>query len=166
MSESVRVRQLNLPHTKTFLAFSLGKEEYGIPLSAVKEVVALTQITRVPHAPGHFLGIMNLRGQVVSVFDMRLKFGIQAENGEDTAVIVCDYAPLMFGMVVNSVNRVLSLADDEIQDRPEMAGRHKSEHIIGVAKKEDHFVLLLDVAKALNIEDHLAISSTDLRSLK
>lgn len=139
-----------------YLAFSIANEEFAIPLLVVKEVVALPETTRVPHTPTHFLGIMNLRGQVISIFDMRIKFNMKVENGPETAVIICDFGQLCFGVVVNSVDSVLTLSADEIKAKPDIDGRHNSEYITGIFNVAGRLILLLDIAKALNVEDRLA----------
>jgi purine-binding chemotaxis protein CheW len=84
-----------------YLSFSLGTEEYAIPLLAVKEVIAMPEFTSVPYTPSHFLGIMNLRGQVISVMDLRKKLGIKPGSTAETAVIICDLSPLCIGVVVD-----------------------------------------------------------------
>jgi purine-binding chemotaxis protein CheW len=157
MNEDTPTKKMNRSDTKRFLAFSLGFEEYAIPLLSVKEVVAFPKATPVPHTPPYFLGIMNLRGQVISIFDLRLKLGLKAENGIETAVIICDFAPLCFGVVVNSIDSVLSLEDKEIKEKPEIDSRQNSEYITGVTNASDRLILILDIAKVLNIEDRLAL---------
>jgi len=83
-----------------YLAFSLGKEQYAIPLLQVKEVIGQTETTPMPYAPAHFKGIMNLRGQVISVIDLRLKFKMEAKESEgQTAIIILDLSPLSLGVV-------------------------------------------------------------------
>ena len=140
-----------------YLAFTLGAEQYAVPLLSVKEVVALPETTRVPYTPPHFLGIMNLRGQVISLFDLRLKLGMKADNGPESAVIICDLNPLSFGVVVNSVDSVLSLFKDDIKSKPETESKIKTDYIQGVTQRQGKLVLLLDVAKALSIDEILAI---------
>jgi len=138
---------------KRFLAFSLGQEQFAIPLLAVKEVIAKPDYTPIPHTPSHFLGIINLRGQVISVVDLRTKFGIKADPTAESAVIICDLHPLSIGVVVNSVNSVLSLTDDKISPPPEVESSKKTDHFMGVARHDNRLVLLLDIARALGVED-------------
>ena len=142
---------------RRFLQFSLGTEEYAIPLLSVKEVIAYPDITRIPYTPPHFLGIMNLRGQVISIVDLRLKLGMKAEKNSDTAVIICDLAPLCLGIVVNSVNSVLSLRQEDIGVKPEIECNRNSDYITGVTKKDTKLVLLLDIEQALDVKDHAAL---------
>jgi purine-binding chemotaxis protein CheW len=157
MKEDSGKPRSNRTGTERYLAFTLSQERFAIPLLAVKEVVAMPETTRVPHTPPHFLGIMNLRGQIISVFDLRLKLGLPAETGAETSVIICDFAPLCFGVVVNSVDSVMALTSDDIAERPEIESRMNSEYITGVTKSADRLVLLLNLAKALNVDDHLAM---------
>lgn len=137
-----------------FLQFSLGEEEYAVSLSRVKEVIAFPEVTPVPYTPSHFLGIMNLRGQVISVVDLRLKFKMsKAERNQETAVIILDLSPMTLGVVVNSVNSVLAALESEIAPRPDIETSQNSEFIIGVVRRDKALVLLLDIARALNVQD-------------
>jgi purine-binding chemotaxis protein CheW len=141
-----------------FLTFSLGQEEYAVPLLRVKEVMAVTETTPVPYTPSHFLGIMNLRGQVISVIDLRLKFKMKkAETTSETAIIIADLAPISLGVVVDSINSVLSLSPDEIRPRPQIESNPGSDYILGVAAKDSRLILLLDLIKALSMDDQAAI---------
>src|SRR4051812_41249332 len=97
-----------------FLSFSLGNEEYGVPLLAVKEVIAMPEITPIPYTPSYFLGIMNLRGQVISVMDLRQKLGVKPSQSSETAVIICDLNSLSIGVVVDSINSVLNPVEAEL----------------------------------------------------
>jgi purine-binding chemotaxis protein CheW len=143
----------SLSDIKRFLAFSCGQEHFAIPLLAVKEVIALPEFTPIPHTPPHFLGIMNLRGQIISVMDLRLKFNMKSSNTVETAVIICDLYPICVGVVVDSVNSVLSLSSKEILPKPEIESTKKTDYIIGVSKNDKRLVVLIDIAKVLNVED-------------
>lgn len=147
-----------------FLAFSLEEENFAIPLLSVKEVIAMPEVTSIPYTPPHFLGIMNLRGQVISVIDLRLKFNMKATSNSETAVIICDLAPLCLGIVVDSVNSVLSLSTEDIAPRPEVESNKKTDYIMGVTRQDKKLVLLLDLAKTLNVEDHTAIKQGQKQS--
>ena len=141
-----------------YLSFSLGQEEYAIPLLSVKEVIAIPELTPIPSSPPYFLGIMNLRGQVISILDLRQKLGIKPQNLTETAVIICDLSPLTIGVVVDSINSVLSPKENEVAGKPEMQNNKNTEYITGVFKTEEKLVLLLDLAKALNVADIQASS--------
>lgn len=97
-----------------YLNFSLGEEEFAIPLLSVKEVIAVPETTPIPHTPPHFLGIMNLRGQVISVIDLRKKFSINTKNTEETSVIILDLKNHFLGVVVDSVTSVLAIKNSDI----------------------------------------------------
>ena len=137
-----------------FLEFSLGEENYAIPLLRVKEVIAVPKTTPIPNTPAHFNGIMNLRGQVISVMDLRKKLNIKPqEQSEETAVIILDLSPVFLGCVVDSVNKVLSIAKSQISEPPEIEGHLKIKYIDGVYRAESKMIVLLDIAKALDIAD-------------
>lgn len=137
------------------LLFSLGEDVYAMDLLEVREVVALPDTTRIPQTPAYFLGIMNLRGEVISVFDLRKKLSAKFgdKNTSETAVIICDFPPMQFGVVVSSVNSVISIRQDEISETPDTIHGNHTEYIAGVVRKEQQLVLLLNIAKALNVED-------------
>ncbi len=156
-NNSVNEERENL--TNRYLSFSLNSEHYALPLLAVREVVAMPEVTAVPFTPPHFLGIMNLRGQVISIIDLRLKFNMKKpETNTETSVIICDLAPLCIGAVVDSVNSVLVLSSADIGGRPDIQSNRNSDYITGVCKRDDKLILLLDIAKALSVEDHMAMS--------
>ena len=136
-----------------YLSFSLGKEGYAIPLLSVKEVIAVPEITSIPFTPPHFLGIMNLRGQVISIIDFRTKLGIKPEGGAETSVIICDLAPLVIGVVVDSINAVVSPTVQDISDRPDVQSSRNTDYITGVIHRDKALILLLDIGKALGVED-------------
>ena len=140
-----------------FLSFSLGKEEYAIELLSVREVIGMPGITPVPHTPPHFLGIMNLRGQVISVMDLRKKFGFPTTATQETAVVILNFHDLSLGVVVDSVNSVLNPDPETLSPKPELQGSPSTEFVTGVYRKDNQLVLLLDIAKALNLDDHKAI---------
>ena len=137
-----------------YLSFSLGEEEFAIPLMRVKEVIAYTDITPVPYAPPHFQGIMNLRGQVVSVFDLRTKLRFAAaDRGPETAIIILDLAPLSVGVVVDSVNSVVPVPAEAVSPPPDVDSGRSVECIQGVAHRDKQLILLLDIDKTLSVED-------------
>lgn len=136
-----------------YLSFSLGQEEYATPLLAVREVIAMPEITPIPFTPPHFLGIMNLRGQVISVIDLRLKLGIAATNKQDLAVIICDLSSVCLGIVVDSINNVVCPAPGELSAKPEIQSNKNSDYINQVYRSKDALILLIDIGKALGMGD-------------
>lgn len=149
--------------TKRFLAFSLGPEEFAVPLLCVREVIAAPECTPVPYTPSYFLGVMNLRGQVVSILDLRLKFGMKnVKTAEETAVVILDLNDTFLGVVVDSVNTVMNLLESDIHPAPKLDGNHTVEYVLGVARAQEKLTLLLDIAKTLNVED-IAVINREVR---
>ncbi|MCK6597882.1 MAG: chemotaxis protein CheW [Bdellovibrionaceae bacterium] len=143
-----------------YLNFSLGEEEFAIPLLSVKEVIAVPETTPISHTPPHFLGIMNLRGQVISVIDLRKKFSINTKNTEETSVIILDLKNHFLGVVVDSVTSVLAIKNSDILEKPMIESSKSTEYITGVFRKNEHLVLLLDIFKTLSQEDKSVISKS------
>ncbi len=136
-----------------YICFGLGQEEFGIPLLTVKEVLAIPDITPVPQTPPHFLGIINLRGNVISIMDLRAKFGIKFSTTEETTVIILDFGDYQLGVVVDRVDAVLSLNPDQISNKPHIESSKSTDYISGVYRQEQKLILILDIAKALSVED-------------
>jgi purine-binding chemotaxis protein CheW len=141
-----------------YLAFSLGTENFAVPLLSVREVIAMPEVTPVPHTPSHFIGIMNLRGQIISVIDLRTKFKFKTQGSqtEETAVVICNLNGVTLGVVVDAVNSVLTVDAGQVQDKPQIERSVKSEYILGVTQKDDKLVLLIDLAHALDVADYAA----------
>lgn len=134
-----------------FLCFTLGGEEYAIPLLAVKEVIAPPEITPVPQCPPYFLGIMNLRGQIISVIDMRTKLGIKPSAGSENAIIICDVQPNPMGIMVDAINSVHAPSADEMSGKPELRAQKSADHIAAVFRSRESLVLILDIERALDL---------------
>lgn len=140
-------------HEGRYLEFSLGDECYAIPLLKVREVIAVPNTTPIPHSPPYFMGIMNLRGQVISILDIRKKLGIKPnEESSETAVIIVDLDPIFLGIVVDSVNKVLAISEHDVGDRPSLEGKN-TDYITGVYRVEDKLTILMDIGKALDVKD-------------
>jgi purine-binding chemotaxis protein CheW len=142
-----------------YLSFSLGSEEYAIPLLSVKEVIAIPEITPIPFTPAHFVGIMNLRGQVISVIDLRQKLGIKSKSTAETAIIICDLDPLSLGVVVDAINSVLSPSATELSGKPEIQSTRNTDYITGVYRKNEQLVVFLNIAKTLSLDDQKVVSN-------
>ncbi len=143
-----------------FIEFSLGDEDYAIPLLMVREVISIPETTPIPKAPKHFIGLMNLRGQVISIVDLRNKLTIKPkEVTSDSAVIIVDFQGMNIGIIVDSINKVLAFSRNEIQEMPELQSQVRSDYILGVYKKEDGLTVLLDIAKCLDVKDYNVLKS-------
>ncbi|OYZ12996.1 MAG: hypothetical protein B7Y39_18450 [Bdellovibrio sp. 28-41-41] len=147
-----------------FLCFSLGKERFAIPLLQVKEVIANTNTTNIPQAPSYFKGIMNLRGQVISVIDLRSKLKVsKPESSLETTIIILDINSLSIGVVVDSVESVVAYDAGNISAPPDHDSAVKTEYIVGVAREKDYLTLILDLRKALNTEDMTAARQQQIK---
>lgn len=139
--------------SERYLSFDLGKEEYAVPLLKVKEVIAMTEITPVPYTQPYYLGIMNLRGQVISVVDLRLKFKMkESARGPETAIIILDLEAACIGVVVDSVNRVLSVQTSQVSSPPDVDSA-TNDYVTGIIKIDEKLVLRIDISKVLNIQE-------------
>lgn len=137
-----------------FLEFSLGKEKFAIPLLQVRELISIPETTPIPNAPKHFLGIMNLRGQVISVVDLRkkLKFSVE-ESTKEEAVIIIEIDDINMGVVVDSINKVVNVEEGAVQDIPEIESQLNAEYINGIFKYDDNLVILMNLKQILSLSD-------------
>ena len=136
-----------------FLCFTLGADDFAMPLLSVREVIGFPELTPIPQAPAYFLGMMNLRGQVISVVDLRIKLGVKGTKGAETSVIIIDLGEHFLGLVVDSVNSVISPTKDEISPPPDLSRTPASEFVTSVYRKENRLVLILDIIRVLSKED-------------
>ncbi len=142
-----------------YLTFELCGEEYGLEILKVKEIIGIMKITSVPRTPKYVKGVINLRGKVIPVIDLRLKFDMEPiEYSERTCIIVVDIATgsrggLMMGIVVDSVSEVLSISSEEIEDTPTFGTKLDTEYILGMAKIKGSVKILLDIGKVLSVQE-------------
>lgn len=136
-----------------FIEFSLGSENYAIPLLLVREVVSIPEITPIPKSPSHFLGIMNLRGEIISVVDLRKKLKIEVKKDKEEVVVIVAIGEKNIGLIVDSINKVLAFSSDEVSEMPEVEGQVNTHFVSGVYRKENSLTILLDISKALEIKE-------------
>ncbi len=142
-----------------FLTFSLANEEYGIGILKVREIIGMMPIRTVPQTPGFVKGVINLRGKVIPVVDLRLKFGMEEiDYTERTSIIVVDVesGPNTFvhiGIVVDFVSEVINIKGDEIEPAPTFGSQLNTEYILGMAKVGKSVKILLDIDRILAVED-------------
>lgn len=139
------------PTGDRFLSFCLGSEEYAIPLLSVREVIAVPEVTPVPFTASYYIGIMNLRGQVITIVDLRKKLGIKDHSSSETAVIICDLSPVCLGVVVDSISSVIAPNASEVSERPIIQSSQPTDYITHIYKKQDKLVMFLDIRKTLNV---------------
>lgn len=145
-----------------YLTFSLAEEEYGIGILKVREIIGMLSITPVPQTPLFVKGVINLRGQVIPVVDLRLKFGMpELEYTERTSIIVVEVkgqvGAIPIGIVVDSVSEVVNIKGDEIEDTPTFGMSLDTEYILGMAKSGGSVKILLDIDRVLSAEELGAI---------
>lgn len=132
------------------VSFKLGSEEYGVAISQVQEINRMVPVTHVPRAPLFMEGVINLRGQLIPIIDLRTRFGMaRAAHTKSTRIVVTEIGTKRVGMVVDSVSEVLRISLDAIEDAPEMIAGVDTEYIQGVGKIEDRLIILLDLAKVI-----------------
>jgi purine-binding chemotaxis protein CheW len=138
-----------------YLTFTLDEEQYGIGILKIKEIIGMMPITPVPQTPEHVKGVINLRGKVIPVVDLRLRFGMETiDYTERTCIIVVETkgeaGTVMIGTVVDSVSEVLNIKADEIEETPTFGTSVNTDYILGMAKMEGGVKILLDIDKVLS----------------
>ncbi len=141
-----------------YLTFTLHDEEYGIGILKVKEIIGMMPITTVPKTPDYVKGVINLRGKVIPVADLRLKFGMDPmDYTERTCIIVVEISgagkKVHMGIVVDSVSEVLNIKAGDIEDTPNFGSRLDTDYILGMAKAGGGIKILLDIDEILNIDE-------------
>jgi purine-binding chemotaxis protein CheW len=147
-----------------YLTFQLGREEFAIRVLKVREIMGIQDITAVPQTPAHVRGVINLRGKVVPVVDLRLKFGLpEIEYTPRTCIIVVqvqlDESTLLMGLVVDGVSEALTLAAGDIEDTPEFGSGVSTPYLLGMAKSKGKVKILLDIDEVLNTQELRGLES-------
>lgn len=140
-------------NTDKVLCFNLGSEEFAVPLLNIKEVIAQPDVTPLPQSPNYFLGIINLRGQIISIIDLRVKFNIKPMPNSESAVMILDFNGQFLGVVVDKVNSVQSVKENDIAEKPSVDNSKNHDYIEGVFKRDDKLIFLLDISKSLSLDD-------------
>lgn len=145
-----------------YLTFTMASEEYGIGILKIKEIIGMMPITTVPKTPEFVKGVINLRGKVIPVIDLRLRFGIDAiDYTERTCIIVVEVhgsaGTVQIGIVVDAVSEVLNINGEDIEKTPTFGSKLNTDYILGMAKIEGGVKLLLDIDKVLNEQEIAAL---------
>ena len=146
-----------------YLTFTLADEEYGIGILKIKEIIGMMPITTVPQTPEFVKGVINLRGKVIPVIDLRLRFGMEAiDYTERTCIIVVEIegqsGTVLIGIVVDSVSEVLNIKSEEIEDTPTFGTSLNTDYILGMAKMEGRVKILLHIDRVLSVGEITALS--------
>lgn len=152
---------IGITRTRQYLTFTLGEEHFALDVANVREILEFTSVTKVPQTPEFMRGVINLRGSVVPVMDMRLKFGMSiTEKSVDTCVIVAEVSlegeTTVLGALVDSVQEVFELEPEQIEPAPRIGTKLRTEFIRGMGKRDDQFIIILDIDKVFS-SDELAI---------
>jgi purine-binding chemotaxis protein CheW len=136
------------------VSFQLGSEEYGVDISQVQEIIRMVEITHVPRAPKFMEGVINLRGQLIPIIDLRTRFGMQRIDAtKSSRIIVTDIGNKRVGIVVDSVSEVLNIPIENVEDAPEMVAGVGTEYIQGVGKMGERLIIMLDLTMVISGEE-------------
>ncbi len=139
-----------------YLTFSLANEEYGLEILKVREIIGIMDITAMPQMPAFVKGVINLRGKVIPVIDLRLKFGLEpAEYTEQTCIVVVDVGSLV-GIIVDTVQEVLDIGADQIDPPPPLGAAVDTTFVLGMGKVKDDVKILLDIDRVLGSDELVA----------
>lgn len=144
--------------TRQYLTFQVGSETFGIDVANVREILEFNSVTKVPRSPEYMRGVINLRGSVVPVFDMRLKFGMSTtERTIDTCIVVVEVSyegeDIIIGALVDSVQEVFELEGNQIEPAPKIGTHLRTEFIKGMGKRDESFIIILDIDKVFSVEE-------------
>ncbi len=143
-----------------FLTFTLGKEEYGIEILKVQEIRSYEAVTSIANAPAFIKGVVNLRGTIVPIIDMRIKFKLgEAEYTQFTVVIILNVAGRVVGMVVDSVSDVVALAAEQIRPAPDFSSSFDVKYITGLGTVDKRMLILVDIEKLMSASDMALMDS-------
>ena len=153
---------------QTLLTFLLGQEYFAVNVTKVLEVLEKQQITKVPQTPGYILGIINFRGEILPVVDMRQKFNLPSQSeDEKNNVIVYDISndtnKLIFAATADTVKDVIEISEDEIKPVPEMGISYNAKYISGAIRQKDDFILLLDIEKVFSLTEAESVQAITIR---
>ncbi|MCD4712959.1 MAG: chemotaxis protein CheW, partial [Clostridiales bacterium] len=150
------VRGDNMSEIREFVTFRLNQEFYGIDINNVENIEKVLPITRVPYTLNYVNGVINLRGIIVPVVDLRARFGLEPKVASDESrIIIVNVDDLKIGMLVDSSSEVLQISTDEIDDAPNVRKDVDNEFVKNIGKKNGRIIMLIDLYKVLNIEQHV-----------
>jgi purine-binding chemotaxis protein CheW len=160
---SQKIEQAGAAELRHFISFSVGEEEYGLELLRVKEVIRARQITWIPRVPSFVKGIINLRGDVIPVIDLRQRFGLAPrEHSATTRVIVVEVGGRLLGMVVDSASQAVRIPASQIEPPPPALGGLIQAYISGVAKVEEKLIILLNADSVLTVDERSSLGTLQL----
>jgi len=164
MNDTAEARADRQTDDSKYLSFLLSREEYAIDILKVQEIIGLIPITPVPNAPEYIRGVLNLRGKIIPVMDLRTRFGMnRTEDTDETCVIVAQEEEYLMGIVVDKVSEVLVIQGSEIEEVPSFGIAGKSEYLSGIGKVKEQVKMIVDVHKVLfDVPDEVLETQGDL----
>jgi purine-binding chemotaxis protein CheW len=144
------------------VSFRLGGEEYGVDISQVQEIIRMVEITHVPRAPHFMEGVINLRGQLIPIIDLRTRFGMsRIDPTKSTRIVVTEIGNKRVGIVVDSVSEVLNIPIENVEAAPEMVAGVGTEYIQGVGKLGERLIIMLDLTMVISTEEKQALETVE-----
>ena len=138
------------------LSFTLGVERFAIPLIGVREVLVVPEFTPLPFAPDYVLGVINIRGQIITAVDLRMRLNmIVSDLTSETALIVCESGAIRVAFLVDSINQVINYEPQDIQEKPEVETSSSSRFINAIYRRDNNFILIIDTEKILSAENFI-----------
>ena len=142
------------------VTFGVEGEEYGVEILSVKEIIRMVQVTKVPRSPDFVEGVINLRGRIIPIIDLRKRFGLNSRaRDKETRIIVVELSGITVGFVVDSVSEVLRIPADTVEPPPPVVSGAEADYISGVGKLEDRLLILLDLDKVMSQAERQMLSS-------
>jgi purine-binding chemotaxis protein CheW len=160
MKEGLMTRPVETHESKVekFLTFCLADQEYGLEILRVREIIGVMDITAVPRTPDYVKGVINLRGSVIPVIDLRQRLGLEvAPHTDETCIIFADVGSIEIGTIVDRVSEVLDIETSEIEDAPTFDGTVETDFILGMGKTNQRVTILLDISRVLRADEIAAI---------
>ena len=144
-----------------YLTFVLDGEDYGLEILKVREIIGMMSVTALPGTPGFVKGVINLRGKVIPVVDLRLKFGMpERAYDQETCIIVVDIGCVEMGIIVDQVSEVMNIAEEDIDDSPKFGADVATEFILGMGKMNNEVTILLDISRIFSTEERETLESS------
>ncbi len=152
--EAVLEKKLTKSHEGKYLTFVIGTEEYGIEILKVREIIGMMDITNVPRTPDYLKGVINLRGRVIPVIDLRLKFAMsELKHTQETCTIVVEVNGRLIGIIVDTVSEVVNIDGENVEDTPAFGQGIDTDFIIGLGKVHEKIIILIDIEQVMSSEE-------------
>lgn len=145
------------------VVFELAKEFYGINIAVVESIIKMQSITQLPQTPAYIKGVTNLRGTVLPVIDLRIRFGLESQpDTRQTRVIIVTMGSIKVGLMVDGVSEVMRVSDESIEPLPPMVNSINADFLKGIARLEDHLIILLDVERVLGFQEQETLAAATM----